>query len=83
MQACVFCYLSATGGLRIRKTLGVEIDSPAKGPGSAYSTQLDPSCFDWKPQAREFNDGIEENWSGREDLNLRPPGPEKGIMLAC
>jgi len=22
------------------------------------------------------NDGIEDNWSGREDLNLRPPGPE-------
>jgi hypothetical protein len=22
------------------------------------------------------NDAIEENWSGREDLNLRPPGPE-------
>jgi hypothetical protein len=21
---------------------------------------------------------IEKNWSGREDLNLRPPGPELG-----
>jgi len=21
-----------------------------------------------------------ENWSGREDLNLRPPGPENGIQ---
>ena len=22
------------------------------------------------------------NWSGREDLNLRPPRPEKGIRLS-
>jgi len=21
-----------------------------------------------------------ENWSGREDLNLRPPGPEPGAL---
>ena len=23
---------------------------------------------------------IEKNWSGREDLNLRPPGPEPGAL---
>src|SRR5262249_29619507 len=25
----------------------------------------------------KFNDGIKDSWSGREDLNLRPPGPEQ------
>ena len=24
-------------------------------------------------------DWVEEEWSGRKDLNLRPPGPEPGI----
>ena len=24
-----------------------------------------------------------KRWSGREDLNLRPPGPEKGTSLSC
>jgi len=23
---------------------------------------------------------LETNWSGREDLNLRPPGPEPGAL---
>ena len=23
---------------------------------------------------------VEKNWSGREDLNLRPPGPEPGAL---
>jgi hypothetical protein len=25
----------------------------------------------------------EKEWSGREDLNLRPPGPENGIRESC
>jgi hypothetical protein len=25
----------------------------------------------------------EDSWSGREDLNLRPPGPEDGIRESC
>jgi hypothetical protein len=24
-----------------------------------------------------------KDWSGREDLNLRPPGPENGIRESC
>jgi len=23
---------------------------------------------------------LRQNWSGREDLNLRPPGPEPGAL---
>ena len=41
-------------------------------------TQMDPSCGNsenWK-QANSMMGLSKENWSGREDLNLRPPGPE-------
>ena len=27
--------------------------------------------------------GFEKDWSGREDLNLRPPGPEPGQAPYC
>jgi hypothetical protein len=26
------------------------------------------------------NERLKKNWSGREDLNLRPPGPEPGAL---
>src|SRR5438105_14679387 len=26
---------------------------------------------------------LKEDWSGREDLNLRPPGPEPGALPGC
>jgi len=26
---------------------------------------------------------LQQNWSRREDLNLRPPSPEKGIRSSC
>jgi hypothetical protein len=29
---------------------------------------------------RKVLDGREKDWSGREDLNLRPPGPEPGAL---
>jgi hypothetical protein len=40
---------------------------------------MDPSCGNsenWK-QANSMM-GLRKKWSGREDLNLRPPGPELG-----
>jgi site-specific DNA recombinase len=33
-----------------------------------------------KPFDRIFEHAKTENWSGREDLNLRPPGPEPGAL---
>src|SRR5258708_39069646 len=40
------------------------------------------------PTARIFDNSegvylIENKWSGREDLNLRPPGPEPGALPGC
>jgi hypothetical protein len=32
------------------------------------------------PQERRFASWFEEKWSGRKDLNLRPPGPEPGAL---
>ena len=29
---------------------------------------------------RKLLNGQEKDWSGREDLNLRPPGPEPGAL---
>ena len=50
---------------------------PAKGMPTSYDTNYD---------IRPPSDGIEEEisyrkeWSGREDSNLRPPGPEPGAL---
>jgi hypothetical protein len=33
-----------------------------------------------KPFNVIFQHAKSENWSGREDLNLRPPGPEPGAL---
>jgi hypothetical protein len=32
------------------------------------------------PQEGRFASWFEEKWSGRKDLNLRPPGPEPGAL---
>ena len=36
-----------------------------------------------KPFDVIFNRAKTEDWSGREDLNLRPPGPEPGALPGC
>jgi hypothetical protein len=43
-----------------------------KGRGTSDWSQMDPSCS--SDQSGEYPNW--SNWSGREDLNLRPPGPE-------
>jgi hypothetical protein len=36
-----------------------------------------------KPFDRIFERALLEEWSGREDSNLRPPGPEPGALPDC
>jgi site-specific DNA recombinase len=36
-----------------------------------------------KPFDLSFERGKTENWSGREDLNLRPPAPKAGALPGC
>jgi hypothetical protein len=39
------------------------------------------TLFQSTPQAQpELNEGEALKWSGRKDLNLRPPGPEPGAL---
>jgi hypothetical protein len=53
--------------------------------GSAYWKTSEVNTVAFLPTAGIFKDleGVyllENNWSGREDLNLRPPGPELGCL---
>jgi hypothetical protein len=59
-----------------RKALeGLQTRSASQGKAESYDTNCD---------TRHTLNGSEEDvscrneWSGREDLNLRPPGPERG-----
>ena len=61
--------------LRTRRTkLKIEIDSLAlpRGLAIAVASSLDVN------NSRNWTGG--GNWSGREDSNLRPPGPEPGAL---
>ena len=51
--------------------------SNSEGKATSYDT-----THDTRPPVAESDHGISygKNWSGREDLNLRPPGPEPGAL---
>ena len=73
------CVLQAGRSLKIRRSFGKEIAFRSGGrfkKGSASSQPRPP--IDW---SKDVTRG--EEWSGREDLNLRPPGPEPGALPGC
>ena len=43
---------------------------------AGYVQKTETRCEDNRPAGMD-------NWSGREDLNLRPPRPERGALPGC
>ncbi len=41
---------------------------------------IGPPSSAWKAEALPLNYARIKNWSGRQDLNLRPPGPKPGAL---
>jgi len=57
--------------------LGIKQTRPSRGPGKYQHPQ---SRLQRRFSLRRKRlDVIDFEWSGREDLNLRPPGPEPGL----
>ena len=87
---CVFgrgerisCRPSLAGTLRAALR-AVQNGSPCRfvnlGSGSIFPKQF-PQKF--RPQASARGLNFCGNWSGREDLNLRPPAPHAGTLPGC
>jgi len=52
---------------------------PVVGQGISPIPSATNGCPGGKPKLQV----VEREWSGGEDLNLRPPGPENGILESC
>jgi hypothetical protein len=79
--------LCGAAGLRIGEALGIEINKHVPPDFLTISIKQEVPAvvpnvlkkLQRKRQRKQLKER-EKRWSGREDLNLRPPGPEPGAL---
>jgi hypothetical protein len=84
-------FRGATCGRAVAPTVSIDRNKAAAGndlgvelSGFTFSRCLEPAWNDEEPPTRiDGKIRPHDLWSGRQDSNLRPPGPKPGALPAC